>query len=80
MAAFQNARPGDRVTIRTPHGSTRTGRVVMCFPHHLVLNGGGKHGTPLVADASNFVSIRPVPAQQRRASFDRMVDMTLSAQ
>ena len=47
--------PGDRVTIRTPHGQELTGRVVMKLPTHAVLNGGGKHGKPLVADPRNFV-------------------------
>jgi hypothetical protein len=50
---FQAARIGDIVTIMTPRGSTRKGRVVMKFDTHLVLNGGGAHGTPLIADDSN---------------------------
>ena len=27
----------------------------MRFASHLVLNGGGRHGTPLVATAANYV-------------------------
>lgn len=45
----------DRVWIRTPQGQTRSGRVVMRFPTHLVLDGGGRHGTPLVATEENIV-------------------------
>ena len=54
-------KPGDRITIRTPHGSERTGRVVMWFATHCVLNGGGRHGMPLVATPANF--LRHVPAR-----------------
>ena len=52
-------RPGDRVTIITPHGSKLTGRAVM--PSRAggwVLNGGGRHGTPLLADDSNTINVR----------------------
>lgn len=53
-------RPGDRVKIMTRHGQTLTGRAVMPTPHGgWVLNGGGRHGTPLIADAGNLVAIYP---------------------
>jgi hypothetical protein len=52
---FENVRPGDHVTIRTPQGQTRSGRVVMLGTHGPVLNLGGKHGTPGVATPTNFV-------------------------
>lgn len=52
------ARPGDRVTIATPQGNKRTGRVTLAYSTHLVLNLGGKHGTPGVATADNIVSLR----------------------
>lgn len=52
-------RVGDTVTILTPHGNTRKGKAVMRSSHGgWVLNGGGKHGTPLLADDSNIVSVR----------------------
>jgi hypothetical protein len=50
-------RPGDRVTI-TKRGHKRTGRVVMSFPTHVVLNMGGPHGTPEVAGFANILSFR----------------------
>lgn len=52
-------RPGDTVTILTPHGGIRKGRAVMrSLRGGWVLNGGGKYGTPLLADDSNIVSVR----------------------
>lgn len=53
-----NAKPGDRVTIATPHGQQRTGRMVMRGPAGLVLNLGGPHGTPGVATPGNIVSVK----------------------
>lgn len=53
-------RPGDRVTIITPHNQNVTGRAVMrnraqgCW----VLNAGGPHGRPVIASEENIVSIR----------------------
>lgn len=52
-------RPGDRVTILDRFGKRRTGRAVMRGPHGWVLNMGGRHGTPAVADDSNIVAVRP---------------------
>jgi len=60
---FVGFKPGDKVVIRVPAGigrngqewAERRGKVVMAFRSHLVLNGGGRHGTPLVATAENFV-------------------------
>lgn len=49
--------PGDRVTIVTPHGQTRTGRAVMKGPYGWVLNMGGPHGTPAVATDRNIVRV-----------------------
>lgn len=53
-----NAKVGDRVTIATPQGQTRAGRMVMRGPAGLVLNLGGPHGTPGVATVSNIVSVK----------------------
>jgi hypothetical protein len=58
-------RPGDRVTMRTPHGQEVTGRVTMKFDTHCVLNLGGKHGTPGVVNPLNFVKHKPAPAGKR---------------
>lgn len=62
-AGFTTARIGDIVMINVPNGigrhgvewKQRRGRVVMRFATHLVLNGGGRHGTPLVATPENYV-------------------------
>jgi hypothetical protein len=56
---FKGIRSGDRVTYRTPQGQVKTGTAVglLLFPDHVVINVGGKHGTPQVVDASNFVSV-----------------------
>lgn len=61
--AFQNLTPRQLVTFHVPNGIGRhgverkekTGRVVMAFPHHVVVNGGGRYGTPHVVNESNFV-------------------------
>lgn len=52
-----DVRAGDFVTMRTPHGTEVTGRVVMSFSTHVVLNIGGKHGTPKLADHSNILTV-----------------------
>jgi len=57
-SAEELIRVGDRVTIRTPQGQTRTGRAVMQGPHGWVLNMGGAHGTPGIASDSNIASIK----------------------
>jgi hypothetical protein len=61
---FDSIRPGDSVTIKTPHGNERRGKVVMKFPTHCVLNGGGRHGTPLVASPRNIVRHRRAPQKR----------------
>lgn len=58
LPLFRSASVGDTVTILTPHGNQRRGRVVFKFVTHLVLNGGGQHGTPLIADESNTIKVR----------------------
>ena len=56
---IQGIRAGDRVTIRTPQNQERTGRAVMRSSHGgWVLNMGGKHGTPGLADAGNIVRVK----------------------
>lgn len=63
MTTFEQIRPGDRVTILTPHGSKLTGRAVMfnratgCW----VLNLGGRiHGTPGIASEKNTLAVKQV--------------------
>lgn len=31
---------------------------MLVFPDHVVVNLGGKHGTPFVVDAGNFISVQ----------------------
>lgn len=51
-------RPGDRVTIVDERGHMRVGRAVMPSSHGgWVLNLGGAHGTPGIADESNIVRV-----------------------
>ena len=60
---YENIRPQDRITFLIPNGigrngqeyTTKTGRVVMVFPTHVVVNGGGRYGTPYVVTQENFV-------------------------
>jgi hypothetical protein len=57
-------RPGDKVTIRNRFNQEHTGRAVMRSLHGgWVLNMGGAHGTPGLADANNIVRVK----QSRRA-------------
>jgi hypothetical protein len=57
---FYDLRAGDRVTIGTPPAQFRTGRAqrLLCNPAAgtVVLNMGGKYGTPAVCTPDNFVS------------------------
>lgn len=57
MSLVAAAKPGDRVVILDRFGVEHAGRCVMKFPSHLVLNMGGAHGKPGVADDSNIVRI-----------------------
>lgn len=61
---IENKRHGDSVTFLIPNGLGRdgqewkkkTGKVAMKFKTHLlVVNGGGRFGTPYVVDGNNFV-------------------------
>lgn len=57
---FQSIQVGDRVTIRTPQGQERTGRAVM-FNRKVgawVLNLGGAHGIPGMADERNTINVK----------------------
>lgn len=50
--------PGDLVTYSTPQGNVCRGKVVISTATHVVLNAGGRHGTPAVVDERNYVSHR----------------------
>lgn len=56
-SVLDTIKAGDRVTIRTPHGSILTGKAVMRGPAGWVLNLGGAHGTPGIASAANLVKV-----------------------
>jgi len=63
MNTFKNIKPHTTVTFLIPNGFGRngqeykqkTGKVVFAYPTHLVVNGGGRYGTPYVVDENNFV-------------------------
>lgn len=57
--------PGDLVTISLPQGQKRSGRAVMRGPYGWVLNAGGKHGTPIVANERNILKVAPGGKPQR---------------
>ena len=59
MRLIDTIRAGDTVTILTPQNSKLKGRAVMKNLQYdsWVLNGGGRHGTPLIADDSNVVKV-----------------------
>jgi len=48
--------PGDTVRYSTPQGGQGKGKVTIAARTHVVLNTGGRHGTPKVVDDSNYVS------------------------
>lgn len=60
---FQNKKPGNKVTFLVhagigrngPERKPKTGKVVLAYPTHLVVNGGGRYGTPYVVNEKNFV-------------------------
>lgn len=52
---FRSIRPRDTVAIETRHGQVILGQVVMVFSSHAVLNLGGAHGTPGIANENNTV-------------------------
>lgn len=52
---FGNVKPGARVHYLDRHGKTASGTVVINKGTHLVLNTGGRHGTPKVVTPDNYV-------------------------
>jgi len=55
---FNGIGAGSTVWFLTPQKQERSGRVVMSFPTHLVLNCGGSHGTPAVVNNKNYLRHR----------------------
>lgn len=53
---WRGIRPGDTVHYSTPQGNKAKGVVRISTSTHVVLNGGGRHGTPVVVDENNFMS------------------------
>lgn len=63
MRLIDQVKHGDKVTIVDRFGVRRTGRAVMRSAHGgWVLNMGGPHGTPGLADDSNTVHVRKAVA------------------
>lgn len=56
-------RAGDRVTIVDRFGKEQSGRAVMFGPAGWVLNMGGRHGTPAIANEENIVKVRKAPTK-----------------
>lgn len=62
---FKGIQPNDTIEFLQPNGIGRNGpevkrargRAVLCFPSHVVLNIGGRHGTPAVVTDDNFVAV-----------------------
>lgn len=52
---FMGIRPGEMVTYSTPQGQTRRGRAVLADSDHVVVNAGGRHGTPQVVNSKNYL-------------------------
>lgn len=65
---YDSIRNGDQVTIETRHGNLLKGRAVMLGPGGWVLNLGGAHGTPGIANRDNVVAVR----KRRGASAERV--------
>jgi hypothetical protein len=63
--AFQNLKGGQRVRFWIPNGISAKGQEwaqkiakvqpLLTFSDHVVVNLGGKYGTPYVVDANNFI-------------------------
>ena len=54
-ALFGQVKVGKTAAYVTPHNSILSGRVVMKFATHAVLNLGGRHGTPGVVTPATCV-------------------------
>lgn len=63
---------GDRVTIVDRFNKQYSGRAVMLGPAGWVLNMGGRHGTPAIANEDNIVKVRKSPARTAADHDDEM--------
>lgn len=69
MSLLSQVRHGSRVTIVDRFGVERTGTangLLITRGSHCVLNMGGKHGRPAVADDRNIVSVYNKPERSIR--------------
>jgi hypothetical protein len=59
LREFWEIQIGDRVTVSTPQGGSRSGvaRVFNRDAGVIVLNGGGAHGTPVIATPHNVIKV-----------------------
>jgi len=59
LQEFWSINVGDRVTVTTPQGGHRSGvaRIFNRDAGVIVLNGGGPHGTPVIATPGNVVRV-----------------------
>lgn len=56
---FDSIAVGDKVTIYTKHGGQLKGNaVILCKPTHVVLNLGGRYGTPGIATPDNTIKVK----------------------
>lgn len=53
---WRDIEPGATVTYKSTHNGEQKGRVILCFPEHVVLNIG--RGMPKVVDEANYVRHR----------------------
>lgn len=57
---------GYSVSIVNRFGQVRTGRAVLRGPCGWVLNMGGKHGTPAIANEHNITKVREARSKNER--------------
>lgn len=61
IQAVADLRPGDRITLVTPHGQKRNGKVVITSGTHAACNMGGRFGTAGVVTPRNIVAVNGKP-------------------
>lgn len=64
---FQNIKPGDKVRYLRyaghgkdgPQYKSKVAKVspLLIFPTHVIVNEGGRYGSPYVVDAKNFLAV-----------------------
>lgn len=70
--AFKGIRGNDRVSYRDRFGDVKSGKAnpLLIFPGHVVINVGGKYGTPVVVNDSNYVSHKSAGAARDKRDPD----------